>query len=199
MKLIGFYDYTVILTYLSLISGLAGIKFAFDGRFGLAIGCLVFSGVLDMFDGAVARTKKNRTQDEKNFGIQLDSLCDIVCFGVLPAIFLYCSGVQTLLGLAILALYVLCALIRLAFFNVLEIRRQQTEGGCAKGYRGLPVTSAAIIFPFFYLLGLALPGNAVFAIYHVLPALTAVLFVWDFTIPKLNIGKYLFRSKAGMK
>lgn len=199
MKLIGFYDYTVILTYLSLISGLAGIKFAFDGRFGLAIGCLVFSGVLDMFDGAVARTKKNRTQDEKNFGIQLDSLCDIVCFGVLPAIFLYCSGVQTLLGLAILALYVLCALIRLAFFNVLEIRRQQTEGGCAKGYRGLPVTSAAIIFPFFYLLGLALPGNAVFAIYHVLPALTAVLFVWDFTIPKLDIGKYLFRSKAEMK
>ena len=199
MKLIGFYDYTVILTYLSLISGLAGIKFAFDGRFGLAIGCLVFSCVLDMFDGAVARTKKNRTQDEKNFGIQLDSLCDIVCFGVLPAIFLYCSGVQTLLGLAILALYVLCALIRLAFFNVLEIRRQQTEGGCAKGYRGLPVTSAAIIFPFFYLLGLALPGNAVFAIYHVLPALTAVLFVWDFTIPKLDIGKYLFRSKAEMK
>ena len=199
MKLIGFYDYTVILTYLSLISGLAGIKFAFDGRFGLAIGCLVFSGVLDMFDGAVARTKKNRTQDEKNFGIQLDSRCDIVCFGVLPAIFLYCSGVQTLLGLAILALYVLCALIRLAFFNVLEIRRQQTEGGCAKGYRGLPVTSAAIIFPFFYLLGLALPGNAVFAIYHVLPALTAVLFVWDFTIPKLDIGKYLFRSKAEMK
>ena len=199
MKLIGFYDYTVILTYLSLISGLAGIKFTFDGRFGLAIGCLVFSGVLDMFDGAVARTKKNRTQDEKNFGIQLDSLCDIVCFGVLPAIFLYCSGVQTLLGLAILALYVLCALIRLAFFNVLEIRRQQTEGGCAKGYRGLPVTSAAIIFPFFYLLGLALPGNAVFVIHHVLPALTAVLFVWDFTIPKLDIGKYLFRSKAEMK
>ena len=199
VKLIGFYDYTVILTYISLISGMAGMKFAADGRLGLAIGCLVFSGVLDMFDGAVARTKKNRTADEKNFGIQLDSLCDIVCFGVLPAVFLYCSGLRSVIGLMILALYVLCALIRLAFFNVLEIRRQQTEGGCAKGYRGLPVTSAAIIFPFFYLLGLVLPGNVIAVVYHVVAALTALLFVADFSIPKLDIGKYLFRSKAEVK
>ena len=199
MRLIGFYDYTVILTYISLLSGLMGIRSAFDGRLGLAIGCLVFSGVLDMFDGAVARTKKDRTQDEKNFGIQLDSLCDIVCFGVLPAVFLYCSGVQSIVGMVILALYVLCALIRLAFFNVLEIKRQQTEGGCAKAYRGLPVTSAAIIFPALYLVGMALPGNVITVVYYVAAALTAVLFVADFSIPKLDIGKLLFRSKAEVK
>ena len=199
MKLIGFYDYTVILTYISLVSGLAGMKSAFDGRFGLAIGCLVLSGFLDMFDGAVARTKKGRTQDEKNFGIQLDSLCDMVCFGAFPAVFLYCSGVNSVVGLVILALYVLCALIRLAFFNVLEIKRQQSEGGCAKGYRGLPVTSISIILPFFYLLGLVLPGNVNHAIYHVVPAVTALLFVLDFTIPKLDIGKYLFRSRTEAK
>ncbi len=199
MRLIGFYDYTVILTYISLLSGLMGIRSAFDGRLGLAIGCLVFSGVLDMFDGAVARTKKNRTQDEKNFGIQLDSLCDIVCFGVLPAVFLYCSGVQSIVGMVILALYVLCALIRLAFFNVLEMRRQQTEGGCAKAYRGLPVTSISIILPVFYLVGLVLPENVANIIYYVVPAVTAALFVWDFSIPKLDVGKYLFRSKAKMK
>ena len=199
MRLIGFYDYTVILTYISLLSGLMGIRSAFDGRLGLAIGCLVFSGVLDMFDGAVARTKKNRTQDEKNFGIQLDSLCDIVCFGVLPAVFLYCSGVQSIVGMVSLALYVLCALIRLAFFNVLEMRRQQTEGGCAKAYRGLPVTSAAIIFPALYLVGMALPGNVITVVYYMAAALTAVLFVADFSIPKLDIGKLLFRSKAKMK
>lgn len=199
MRLIGFYDYTVILTYISLLSGLMGIRSAFDGRLGLAIGCLVFSGVLDMFDGAVARTKKDRTQDEKNFGIQLDSLCDIVCFGVLPAVFLYCSGVQSIVGMVILALYVLCALIRLAFFNVLEMRRQQTEGGCAKAYRGLPVTSAAIIFPALYLVGMALPGNVITVVYYMAAALTAVLFVADFSIPKLDIGKLLFRSKAKMK
>ena len=199
MRLIGFYDYTVILTYISLISGLAGMRFAVGGRFGPAIFCLALSGFLDLFDGAVARTKKGRTQDEKNFGIQLDSLCDMVCFGAFPAVFLYCSGVKSWVGLAILALYVLCALIRLAFFNVLEIRRQQSEGGCAKGYRGLPVTSISIILPFFYLVGLALPEHVNAVIYHVVPAVTALLFVWDFHIPKLDIGKYLFRSKAETK
>ena len=104
-----------------------------------------------MCDGVVARTKKNRTADEKNFGIQLDSLCDVVCFGVFPAVILFFSGVNTVCGLAILIFYALCAVIRLAFFNVLETKRQVAEGGCAKGYRGLPVTSAAIILPFFYL------------------------------------------------
>ncbi|MBE6978073.1 MAG: CDP-diacylglycerol--serine O-phosphatidyltransferase [Ruminococcaceae bacterium] len=196
MRLIGFYDYTVILTYISLMSGLVGMKAAMDGRFDLAIACLALSGFLDMFDGAVARTKKNRSQDEKNFGIQLDSLCDMVCFGAFPAVFLYCSGVHSVFGLAVLGLYVLCALIRLAFFNVLEIRRQQTEGGCAKGYRGLPVTSISIILPFFYLVGLSLPPNALGVIYHVVPLITAVLFVADFSIPKPDIGKFLFRSKA---
>ena len=199
LRLIGFYNYTVILTYLSLFSGLVGMKYAHSGRFGMAIFCLALSGICDLFDGAVARTKKDRTQEEKNFGIQLDSLCDVICFGVFPAVFLYCNGVTSLLGFAILVLYVLCALIRLAFFNVLEGQRQTKEGGCAKSYRGLPVTSAAIIFPFFYLLGLALPGNVIAVVYHVVAALTALLFVADFSIPKLDIGKYLFRSKAEVK
>ena len=69
MKFIGFYNYTVILTYISFISGIIGMKLAFEGRTGMAICCLMVSGVCDMFDGVVARTKKNRTADEKNFGI----------------------------------------------------------------------------------------------------------------------------------
>ena len=196
MKLIGFYDYTVILTYMSLISGIVGIKNTWEGKPGIAIACLLFSGICDMFDGAVARSKKNRTADEKNFGIQLDSLCDVICFGVLPAVFLYFRGVNTIGGVAILIFYVLCAVIRLAFFNVLEIKRQMHEDGCAKGYRGLPVTTAAIIFPFFYLVGSALPGNIMAVVYHVLPALVGILFILDFHIPKIDIAKILHRSSS---
>lgn len=196
MKFIGFYNYTVILTYLSLISGVVGMKFAYDGRLGLAICCLAFSGVCDMFDGVVARSKKNRTEDEKNFGIQLDSLCDVVCFGVFPAVILYFSGVNNVFGVAILVFYVLCALIRLAFFNVLETKRQRNEGGCAKGYRGLPVTTAAMIFPFFYVVGLFVPNIAMNVIYYILPAVTAVLFISDFHMPKLDISKLLRKCTA---
>jgi CDP-diacylglycerol--serine O-phosphatidyltransferase len=198
MKLIGFYNYTVILTYMSLISGVLSMKFAYDGHLGAAILCLVFSGVCDMFDGVVARTKKDRTADEKNFGIQLDSLCDVVCFGVVPAVYLYFSGVNSIVGIAILILYVLCAVIRLAFFNVLEIKRQMNEDGCAKGYRGLPVTSSAIIFPFFYLVGYLVPNDVMLVIHYILPALTALLFVTDFHIPKFDVAKF-FRKHISKK
>ena len=195
MKFIGFYDYTVILTYLSLISGLLGMRFAYAGRLGAAICCLAVSGICDMFDGAVARSKKNRTADEKNFGIQLDSLCDVICFGVFPAVILFFSGVNTPWGVAILIFYSLCALIRLAFFNVLETKRQSVEDGCAKSYRGLPVTSSAMIFPFFYLVGLLLPSNVMGVIWYVLPALVGVLFISDVRIPKFDVAKLFRRSK----
>ena len=193
MKFIGFYNYTVVLTYLSLVSSALGIKFAYDGKLGTAICCLVISGICDMFDGVVARSKKNRTADEKNFGIQLDSLCDVVCFGVFPAVFLYFSGINTAVGIAMLIFYMLCAVIRLAFFNVLEIKRQMNESGCAKGYHGLPVTSAAIILPFFYLVGLLAPTNVMTVIYYILPILMGILFIADFHVPKLDVAKILHK------
>lgn len=198
MKFIGFYNYTVILTYLSLVSGMLGMRYARIGDFDLAILCLLISGVCDMFDGVVARTKKDRTADEKNFGIQLDSLCDVVCFGIVPAVILYFQGVDTGIGTAILILYALCAVIRLAFFNVLETKRQAEESGCAKGYRGLPVTFAAIIFPLFHLIGTFLPKQIRLTVYHIVPLLTAILFISDFHVPKLDIGK-LFRKQESPK
>ena len=191
--MIGFYNYTVILTYLSLISGFMGILFSIQGKPGLAMICLAFSGFCDMFDGMVARTKKNRTADEKNFGIQLDSLCDVICFGVFPAIYLYCCGLNTPWGITIAVFYALCALIRLAFFNVIETKRQETENGCAKYYRGLPVTTSAIIYPIIFLIGLALPENAMLITYYVIPVLMGFLFIGDFRVPKLDISK-LFRK-----
>ena len=78
IKLIGVYDYTVILTYLSLFSALFGMTQAGHGRYTLAVCCIMFSGFCDAFDGAVARTKKDRTEVEKAFGIQVDSLVDAV-------------------------------------------------------------------------------------------------------------------------
>ena len=195
MKFIGFYNYTVILTYLSLVSGLLGMRFACNGKIGLAICCLLFSGVCDMFDGVVARTKKDRDADQKNFGIQIDSLCDAICFGVTPATILYFSGVNSALGVAFLVFYVLCGVIRLAFFNVLETKRQTTEGGCAKSYRGLPVTTSSMIFPLFYLIGLVAPGNVMQILYYILPVVVGFLFIFDFSVPKIDIGKMLSKKK----
>ena len=84
--MLGVYDYTVILTYISLWISIGGMMLSLNGHLDLAVLCLALSGLCDMFDGKIARTKKDRTEIEKRFGIQIDSLCDIVCFGVGPTI-----------------------------------------------------------------------------------------------------------------
>lgn len=149
---LGFYDYTVVLTYISLGISVFGITMALEGNFRMAIFCLALSGLCDMFDGKIARTKKNRTEDEKNFGIQIDSLCDVVCFGVFPAMICYCLGVNTPAGVASLIFYSIASVIRLAYFNVTEAKRQAETEENRKYYQGLPITSMAIILPFLYLM-----------------------------------------------
>ena len=142
--MLGIYNYTVILTYIGFLSGFAGILCAFGGHLTAAVLCLVGAGVCDVFDGKVASTKKDRTRSEKRCGIQIDSLSDLVCFGVLPAVIVYSLGGTWVRVLACGA-YALCALIRLAWFNVDEEARQDFDTGRRKVYLGLPVTSAAAI------------------------------------------------------
>ena len=194
-RLIGFYDYTVILTYVSLFSALLGMRFASLGQFTGAICCLMVSGLCDAFDGIVARSKKGRTQGEKNFGIQIDSLCDAISFGVFPAVLCYHMGVNTAVGVVILMLYVLCAVIRLAFFNVLEEKRQQEEAGCNKYYRGMPVTTISMLLPPLYLLYFVMRAKGFALLLHIVMAACAFLFVLDFSVKKINWLKLLGLEK----
>ena len=189
MKFLGVYDYTVILTYMSLSSAFGGMLLARRGNFTAAVLCLLFSGLCDAFDGTVARSKKDRTEDERAFGIQLDSLCDVVSFGIFPAYLCYCLGVQSAAGILILGLYCICAVIRLAFFNVQEAKRQQTEGGANKYYRVLPVTSMSMILPPVSLLRFILPRKVFTVLMHIVPAVVGFLFVLDFPLKKPDMKK----------
>lgn len=217
--MIGFYDYTVILTYLSLLSAGAGIFISLSGSghpyWGMFF--LLLCGLCDSFDGLVARTKKNRSQMEKSFGVQIDSLSDLVAFGVLPA----CIGMalirtspflqqmfshdQSAIGLrilgfaifAILALYILAALIRLAYFNVTEEERQRTEAGARKTYTGLPVTSAALIFPSVLFLRYIIPVDISF-LYYPVTLITGYLYLCKFQIPKLHLRGILVLVGIGV-
>ena len=69
--MLGVYDYTVILTYISLWISIGGMMLSLNGHLDLAVLCLALSGLCDMFDGKIARTKKDRTEIEKRFGIQM--------------------------------------------------------------------------------------------------------------------------------
>lgn len=191
IRLIGVYDYTVILTYMSLISSVFGMTQAIHGDYKTAVFCLAFSGICDAFDGRVARAKKDRTEDEKAFGIQLDSLCDVICFGVFPALICYLLGVRGTLGLVVVFFYCICAVIRLAFFNVLEGKRQQTEGGCNKVYHGLPVTSISFILPLTFWLQFVLPEMAFLVLLHLILAVVGFLFILDFPLRKPSLKAIL--------
>lgn len=144
--MLGFYNYTVVLTYIGMLAGFAGIVSAAEGHIPAALLYLMLAGFCDMFDGKIASTRE-RTAQEKRFGIQIDSLSDLICFGVLPAVTVWRAAAGSALSLCAAGAYVLCALIRLAWFNVDEEERQNTETGCRELYYGLPVTTAALILP----------------------------------------------------
>lgn len=182
--MIGFYDYTVVLTYLGLISGVIGIieALSFENTL-VAVICLMVSGACDMFDGKVARTKKNRTVEQKDFGIQIDSMCDLICFGVLPVCIGISLGIKSVTGFGFMILYILAAIIRLSFYNVMEKIRQTESDDVREYYRGLPVTSVAIIIPLLYLMRFRL-AHHFNLIFQSMILCIAVLFVLDFKVKK---------------
>lgn len=206
--MIGVYDYTVILTYLSLLSAGTGIVVSLGGHGHpfLGIFFLLICGLCDAFDGKVASTKKNRSDLERKFGIQIDSLSDLIAFGVLPAcigaafirVSDYLNNVFNINGanwynvlskvfiFGILILYILTAMIRLAYFNVTEEERQNTETGARKYYLGLPVTSASIIFPLVALFQYIIPADLTW-LYIVAIVITGALFVTPFKIKKFGL------------
>ncbi len=182
MKLVGFYNYTVWLTYAGAAAAVCGIFFSAGGHPFWGVICLLFAGATDMFDGKIASTMK-RNEAEKNFGIQIDSLCDLISFGVLPAAIGYGLGLSGGFFYVSAVLYIICAIIRLAYFNVDEIMRQKNENGCRKTYYGLPVTAAAMLFPLIY--GLKdLLGAALLPVYQVALFAVAAAFILKFKIRK---------------
>ena len=180
--MIGYYNYTVILTYIGTLFGFVGIIYTWGGNLKMALVCLMIAGFCDMFDGKIASTME-RTKQEKRFGVQIDSLSDLICFGVLPALIVFqCSGGK-FLHILISAVYVLCALIRLAWFNVDEEQRQDSEDHGREKYLGMPVTTSALILPI-----LMAFANFFSISFHILCPilliLTAAAFITPFSLKK---------------
>jgi CDP-diacylglycerol--serine O-phosphatidyltransferase len=84
-------------------------------------------------------------------------MCDLISFGVLPALIVYMMFDKTFIVGVFATIYVLCALIRLSYFNVLEYERQEKSTQQRKKYLGVPVTTVAILFPMIYLISYKAP------------------------------------------
>ncbi|MBR6019512.1 MAG: CDP-alcohol phosphatidyltransferase family protein [Lachnospiraceae bacterium] len=157
-RFVGFYNPSVILTYCGLVCAFISMYLSWNATghdFRWPIFFLMLAGLCDMFDGTVARRIK-RNEQEKKFGIQLDSLCDIVCFGVTPATIaymIYDGASARWYGLLAGFVLTLCGLIRLAYFNVTEEERQEQTTARRDFYQGMPITASAIGVPVAYIAG----------------------------------------------
>ena len=183
--MIGFYNYSVIVTYLGVISSMIGISLACNGIFDGAILCLALAGAWDTCDGKIARAMKNRTHEMEIFGVQIDSLCDMVCFGVTPAVICYQMGLKSVAGICCEIFFVLCGVIRLAYFNMLEELKHSKPASAdeKKYYHGLPITSITIIFPVVYMFRTLLDGHFTILL-AVMLLFVGFFYILDFRLKK---------------
>ena len=105
-----------IFTLVGVCIGLSSIKFAFDGKFEISILAIIVAAIIDGLDGRIARLIKGTSK----VGKELDSLTDVISFGVAPAFIMYFWKLNELgrVGWLICLIYVICVALRLARFNV---------------------------------------------------------------------------------
>ena len=162
-------DLPNICSLAGLLCAVLGIYFAILGRFPLAMIGVLWAVLFDWGDGIIARNMKGRTDGQRSFGGQLDSLIDIVSFGVFPAVFLLSYGHFNPWFLPGAFLVVAGAAIRLSYFNVFGLLDDKT-------YVGLALDNNMIILAFVFLFE-PLFSHAVFAI--ILYALLMGLLVFN--------------------
>lgn len=178
---------SVLVTYLGIIFAIIAMYFSFTKiafaeinylRYSLIF--LMLAGICDMFDGKIARLCK-RTKEEKEFGIQLDSLADTVNFLCTPVVIMLSLGMNDVISLVVYCIFILCGISRLGYFNV-----HANLDNPVKFYDGLPVTSTAIVYPAIGLLHGNIPDCTFCTILLIVTALVALLFVFKIKVPKFK-------------
>ncbi|MBO4280508.1 MAG: CDP-alcohol phosphatidyltransferase family protein [Lachnospiraceae bacterium] len=202
-RFVGFYNPSVILTYFGVLCAFVSIYLGSIAEYKWSIFFLMLAGVCDMFDGAVAR-KVKRSEEAKKFGIQLDSICDICCFGITPALLglhLYTTEYSTALEAAVPFacgfILTICGIIRLAYFNVMEEERASKTNERRTTYQGLPITSSAIMAPIAYIVGGIVPEGRPL-VYCFFELLTAFLFIFNLPWPKPHGKQMLILIAVGL-
>ena len=128
------------ITLIGVCIGLTSIKFALDGKFALAVIAILFAGLMDALDGRIARLIKGTSK----MGKELDSLGDVISFGVAPAFIMYFWSLQYLdkLGWFVCLMYVVCVALRLARFNV---NSEEEPSWRDNFFEGVPAPAGGIV------------------------------------------------------
>ena len=169
---IGYYNKSIILTFIGLFCSIFGISFCFKGDIDIALVLMIISGICDCFDGYVASLVK-RSKEEKLYGVELDSLVDTVCFGVFPIILGLSLGYNNIYNVIIYCIYLFSGITRLGYFNI--------DVDNKKCFKGLPITTVSFILPFI----LFVTRNEVVMMISYL--VLSFLFLYNFKINKVSL------------
>ena len=112
-----------LFTFFSLALGLTALKFAIENKWQISVSLVVFASFPDNIDGKIARLLKSNS----NFGIELDSLSDLISFGVTPALIVYLWSKSLMVDgvWAMVIFYAICSSSRLAKFNITSHANKQ--------------------------------------------------------------------------
>ena len=136
-----------ILTLFGVCIGLSSIKFAFDGNFELAIIAVIIAGIIDGLDGRIARLIKGTSK----VGKELDSLTDVISFGVAPAFIMYFWSLVEIgrFGWLVSLIYVVCVALRLARFNISSAGEPSWKDNFFEGIPS-PAGGVLVLMPLIY-------------------------------------------------
>ncbi len=132
-----------VITVLALCAGMFGVRFAYLGQWESAVTAILVAGVFDGLDGSVARLLKGTSR----FGAELDSLSDVISFGVAPALIMYMWVLSDIRGIGWLMslVFAICMALRLARFNT--VMKDDELGAEVKAgyYTGIPAPASAAL------------------------------------------------------
>jgi CDP-diacylglycerol--serine O-phosphatidyltransferase len=181
-------DLPNICSLLGLMSAVVGIYFAIQGIFQAAIIGVLWAVLFDWYDGIIARKMKGRTKVQGDFGAQLDSMIDIVSFGILPAIILLSYGNYNIWYLPGAFVIIATSAIRLTYFNVYGLIDSKT-------YKGFPLDNNVLILALVFLFEGFFTTSTFSIIIYTLMMLLSALNLSSISTPKFG-GKWVYALVA---
>ena len=177
-------DLPNICSLLGLLCAVIGFYFAILGNFPAALIGVLWAVLFDWYDGIIARKIKGRSAVQGEFGAQLDSMIDIVSFGILPAIILLSYGNYKLIFLPGAFIIIASSAIRLTYFNVYGLIDKKT-------YKGFPLDNNVLILAFVFLFEGWFSNTTFACIIYALMLLLAALNISAIPTPKFG-GKWVY-------
>ena len=177
-------DLPNICSLLGLLSAVLGIYFAIEGNFPAAIIGVLWAVLFDWYDGIIARKLKGRTKVQGVFGAQLDSMIDVVSFGMLPAILLLSYGNFNIWFIPGAFVIIATSAIRLSYFNVYGLIDSKT-------YRGLALDNNVLILAFVFLFESFFSHSTFSILIYIILMILSALNLSSIPTPKFG-GKWIY-------